>query len=210
MKKFFSKYWIALFALVLFGAAAYVVFMKYNPEKDAFESNERMLDTQISSLQQQINENKRYAGVQDLLADEEAAIDESRLELYDAFPGEMKEEDQILYVLYLEDLFGNEINFSFGNEVEMTRLNDGSELKVLTLTVNYETTYQGFKDMIDRLATDDTYITSVQYCTLSYDAATDTATGTVTLLRYLLDYGQGYQEPDVNKPSNSNGGSIFD
>ena len=209
MKKFLAKYWIALFALILFGAAAYVIFMLYKPEKAEYETNDRLLDTQISNVQAQINDNRQYAGVQDVLEGEEKALDESRLALYKAFPGEMKEEDQILYILYLEELFGNDITFSFGTESDVITLNDGSDLKVLTLTVNYETNYQGFKDMIDRLATDDTYITSVQYCTLSYDSETDTATGTVTLVRYLLDYGQEYQSPDVDGPGGG-GGTICD
>ena len=209
MKKFLSKYWISLFALCLFGLSAYIVFMVYKPEKAEYENNEQMLERQISSLQDQIQDNKQYEGVQAVLEGEIQALDDSRSALYEKFPGEM-EEDQILYIIYLEELFGTEINFSFGDAVEVTQLQDGTKLKLLTLTVNYETTYQGFKDMIDKLATDDEHVTSVQYCTLSYDTASDTATGTVTLVRYLLDHGQEYQEPVLDDPGGEGGGSIFD
>ena len=86
-------------------------------------------------------------------------------------------------------------------------LSDGATSGGLTLTVNYETTYQGFKDMIEYLSTD-SRITSIQYCTLNYDDASDTATGTLTLLLYVMnsDLLDGYQppvitEPDTGKPN---------
>ena len=124
----------------------------------------------------------------------------SRLDLYKHFPKEMKEEDQIMYVLYLEKLFGTEIYFSFSTAQPITVLRDGSKLMGLTLTVNYETTYKGFQDMVNYLATD-SKITSVQYATIQYDAAKDLATGTVTLLLYMLDSEDlQYLPPDVYVP----------
>ena len=70
----------------------------------------------------------------------------------------------------------------------------------MTVSVNYETTYQGFKEMVDYLATD-SRITSIQYATVDYDSENDTATGTLTLLCYIMDSDLlEYEEPDVNKP----------
>lgn len=139
--------------------------------------------------------------------DATADIEASRRALYQHFPVTLLEEDQIMYVLYLENLFGTEINFSFGSTAPIGMLSDGATLGGLTLTVNYETTYQGFKDMIEYLSTD-SRITSIQYCTLNYDDASDTATGTLTLLLYVMnsDLLDGYQppvitEPDTGKPN---------
>ena len=79
-------------------------------------------------------------------------------------------------------------------------LKDGSKVMGLTLTVNYQTTYDGFKDMIDYLATD-SRVTSIQFAQIQYDAASDTAVGSVTLLLYLIDSDLlEYVSPEVNEP----------
>ena len=104
-----------------------------------------------------------------------------------------------MYILYLEKQFGTEIHFSFGKAQQLVALKDGSQLMGLTLTVNYETTYQGFQDMINYLATDKT-ITSVQFANINYDPASNKAVGTVTLLLYLLNDGSDYVGPEVNIP----------
>lgn len=158
------------------------------------------MKAQIISLQASIAENMRYADVQERIPEASAALEDSRLALYEKFPTELREEDQIMYVLYLEELFETEISFSFGTVAPVRMLSDGAILEGLTLTVNYETTYQGFKEMVDYLATD-SRITSIQYATVDYDSENDTATGTLTLLCYIMDSDLlEYEEPDVNKP----------
>lgn len=204
-----AKYWKIILALVLLLAAVPVIFMGYLPAKREYEAEERRLNTSISALQKTIAENLRYADIQDALPDAEAALEGSRLELYQHFPVELKEEDQIMYVLYLEELFGTEITFSFGSVDSLAVLSDGSVLGGLTLTVNYETDYQGYKDMIDYLATDER-ITSIQYSTMNYDAETDKAVGSLTLLCYVLDSDLlEYLPPDVTVP-NTGKDNIFD
>lgn len=105
-----------------------------------------------------------------------------------------------MYVLYLEELFETEISFSFGTVAPVQMLRDGAVLEGLTLTVNYETTYEGFKEMVDYLATD-SRITSIQYATVDYDSENDAATGSLTLLCYIMDSNLlEYEEPDVTEP----------
>ena len=82
----------------------------------------------------------------------------------------------------------------------ITVLRDGSKLMGLTLTVNYQTTYQGFLDMVSYLSTD-SRVTSVQYASIQYDAASDTAVGNITLLLYLMDSNDlEYLPPEVFEP----------
>ena len=198
--KLLKKYWKLLLGLILIAAAAYFYYNVYETELAAYETESKQLKTMISSLEKSIRENSRYADIQEELEPANQAVDASRLMLYDHFPVEMKEEDQIMYVLYLEKTFGTEIQFSFGKAAQITALRDGSKLMGLTLTVNYETTYKGFQDMVEYLATD-SRITSVQYATIQYDAANDKAIGTVTLLLYLLDSEDlQYLPPDVYQP----------
>lgn len=196
--KILSKYWKVLFAVALL-VAAFMVYTNYQEELAAHEAEISKLNTYNLTLQTKIQKNKKYEGIQDKLEEGSAQIAASRLELYDKFPVDMKEEDQIMYILYLEKQFGTEINFSFGKAQQLVALKDGSKLMGLTLTVNYETTYQGFQDMINYLATDKT-ITSVQFANINYDPASNKAVGTVTLLLYLLNDGSDYVGPEVNIP----------
>jgi hypothetical protein len=197
--KFLKNYWKVLLAVALLVAAA-LTYMNYQEELAAHENEIKQINTYNLSLQSKIQKNMKYADVQDELKEATAQVMASRLELYEKFPVEMKEEDQIMYVLYLEKIFGTEIFFSFGQAQPMTVLKDGAKVMGLTLTVNYQTSYDGFKDMIDYLATD-SRVTSVQFAQIQYDAATDTAVGTVTLLLYLIDSDLlDYVSPEVNEP----------
>ena len=194
-----KKYWKALVAVVLLIAFA-LVLSNYFSERQAHQAEVDKLQSNNQMLQNKVDANMKYEGVQDQLEDASAQLMASRLELYQKFPVEMKEEDQIMYVLYLEKIFGTEIFFSFGQAQPMTVLKDGAKVMGLTLTVNYQTSYDGFKDMIDYLATD-SRVTSVQFVQIQYDAATDTAVGTVTLLLYLIDSDLlDYVSPEVNEP----------
>lgn len=198
--KTLAKNWKVVLAVLMIMAALPIFFLGYLREKKAFETEESQLKTQISALQNTIAENLRYADIQEQLPDAEAELGESRLALYEKFPTELREEDQIMYVLYLEELFDTEISFSFGTVAPVRVLSDGAVLKGLTLTVNYETTYKGFKEMVDYLATD-SRITSIQYATVDYDSENDTATGSLTLLCYIMDSNMlEYTEPDVTTP----------
>lgn len=207
--KVLGKYWKVILSVVMLIAAAVVVVLVYSPAKSEYESESRRLRQLNVALQTSIAENLRYADVQDEIPVQEEALDESRLSLYEHFPRELKEEDQIMYVLYLEDLFGTEITFSFGSVSGIAALSDGAQLGALTLTVNYETDYEGFKDMIEYLATD-SRITSIKYATLNYDPSSDRATGSLTLLCYVLDSDLlEYTSPDVTQPEVGKSG-IFD
>lgn len=200
MIKFLGKYWKVLFALAILVAAYFFYQTNYVEKKAAYELETTQLQTYITSIEASIKENMRYAAVQDKLESANAAVDASRLELYQHFPVEMKEEDQIMYVLYLEKIFGTEIHFAFSSPQPITALRDGSTLKGLALTVNYETTYDGFQDMITYLSTD-SRVTSVQVASINYDAAQDKATGNITLILYLIDSELlEYLPPEVFEP----------
>lgn len=198
--KTIAKYWKVLLAVILIAVAAFLYFDKYKTEEAAHETKVRQMQTMNLALQANIQENEKYADVQELLPDATAELEASRRELYKHFPKEMREEDQIMYILYLETIFKEEIFFNFAQAVELTPLRDGSSLQGMLLTINYETTYEGFKDMIDYLATD-SRITSVQEATIQYDAKTDIAVGYISIIVYLVDGpNRVYTEPDIAVP----------
>ena len=207
--KILGKYWKVLLALVLVVAAVLMYMNVYQTEKTSYEAQTQQLRAMITALEKRIQENMRYADVQEGLEEATAQVIASRMELYDHFPVEMKQEDQIMYVLYLETIFGEEIFFQFGQAQPLVALRDGSKLMGLTLTVNYETTYKGFQDMITYLATD-SRVTSVQYADIQYDAVNDKAVGTITLLLYLVDSELlEYLPPEIFQPETGKE-NIFD
>ena len=203
--KIFKKYWKALLALVLVAAAAFIYLKVYEDEKAAYEAEKQQLETFITALQSAIQENMFYEDVQDDINAAREEMDASRLELYKHFPKELKQEDQIMYVLYLEKLFGTEIFFQFSDEPQLlVPLSDGSGLNYLILSVNYETTYKGFKDMVNYLATD-SRITSVQSAQIQYDQKTDKVVGILDLVLYVMDSELlEYEAPDVSQSQQGN------
>lgn len=204
-----GKYWKLLLALILLCLAAYMYFGVYQTERTVYEVATQQMNTYITALQANIEKNSRYVDVQDKLEEATAAVDASRLALYQHFPREMKEEDQIMYVLYLETLFGTEIHFSFSQAQPLMTLRDGSTLMGLVLTVNYETTYQGFQDMVAYLSAD-SRITSVYAASIEYDAKKDVAQGELTLVLYLIDSELlEYLPPDVAEPETGKD-NVFD
>lgn len=106
--KAIARNWKAVLAFLLMLAALLVYFMGYKPKKTAYEQERNQLNMQITALQTTIAENERYKDVKDLLPAELEKIDASRDGLYEVFPQEIREEDQILYLLYLEQVFGGE------------------------------------------------------------------------------------------------------
>lgn len=198
---FLKNNWKFLLALALLFIALLVLAVIYTPAADAHAAQLAQLNGNIGILQATIAENQRYAEVQDLLEDAGEKLDESREKLYQKFPRELREEDQIMYILYLEEKFGTEIQFSFATAQPITKLYDGTILAGVTLTVNYETTYRGFKNMANSLATD-SRITSVQYATVNYDAERDLATGSFTLLVYVMETEMlEYLPPKIHVPA---------
>lgn len=195
-----KNYWKLFLGLLLI-LVAVLVFMKgYLPAQDEYEARRAEINSSVNALQMSVAENRRYAGVDEKIPPAKEEIIAKRAELYSKFPKELKEEDQIMYVLYLEDLFGTEIQFSFGTLSDIVYLSDGAVLQGLNLTFNYECSYSEFLDMINYLATDDK-ITSVNYASINYDAEQDIAIGTVTITRYLLNSElTEYTKPDVFTP----------
>ena len=198
--KILAKYWKVLLAVILATAAVYVYLNTYKTEKADFESKTANLGMMILALENKIQENAQYADIQDDLENAKLELEASRMDLYKSFPVEMKEEDQIMYVLYLETLFKEEIFFSFAQPIQLVPLQDGSNLQGMLITVNYKTTYKGFQDMVKYLSTD-SRVVSVYESTIDYDAQNDVATGYLTLLLYLLDTDKmEYVSPDVAIP----------
>lgn len=217
-----KRNWKAVLAAILLLAAVLVYFLGYRPRHGAYVSERAQLNYQISILQTTIAENEKYKDVQDQMEPATEAIAESRAALYEKFPAEMKEEDQLLYLLYLEktlgtgenelgytqelhDIFAQRFNsnieFSFGSVTPVQTMSDGAVLKGLDLVVYYHASYLDFKNMVHTLATDER-VTSIRYATFQYNEAEKMLDGQIVLTLYLMQSSQNlYEEPGVPVPS---------
>lgn len=177
------KLFLSLFLLLL-GILLFCIF--YLPDQISYQQKKKQLTNSVTSLQDLLTENKKYSDIRPLLADELAAIEASREDLYKQFPAGLSEEVLNTYVQQLEQLFGTEMNVSVGDLETVTTLSDGTSVNSRTLTINYKSSYADFKNMLNYLSTDSRVI-SVQTTDLDYDKATDIVKGTVTIVLYSLN-----------------------
>lgn len=199
--KTLGKYWKVILSVLLLVGAVLIFVLQYLPAKVAYEQEQASLQNQINTMTIQIAENRKYASADPAKLEESTkAIMASREELYSKFPVEMKEEDQIMYMLYLEEKFGREVVFSFADEIPIVQLSDGAQMQGLTIAFDFVTTYKGFKNMVKELATDSA-ITSVRYAVMQYDAASDQVVGQLIVTRYIMADGRDYLAPVVDKPT---------
>lgn len=209
-----GKYWKVLLAVILLIAAVIVLLLVYKPARALFEqqvettvANTALLQLQLDS---QLEQNAELELIKDdlgpALADIEAAeekLAQNRELLYSSFPGGLLEEDQILYVLDLEDILdmeimfgrtydslsgsqGRDVNFIFGSIQPINYLTDGSVLCSVNIDIDFDMPYDAFKDMLVYL-TNDERITSINYTKIDYDPVNNRVVGYATLLYYYLD-----------------------
>lgn len=219
-----GKYWKVLLAVVLLIAAVLILVRMYFPEKAAYEvqvSMAEVLKTALqSSIQEQQEENRELAAIKDeigpALREVEAASEqlaEDRETLYGNFPGDMLEEDQILYVMDLEDILDMEVMFGrvydslsgsqsrdtvfeFGAPLQLRRLTDNSTLYYTSIKIDFDMPYEAFKQMLVYLANDER-ITSINYTKIDYDTVNGRVVGFATLMYYFLD-AVPYEAPVID------------
>lgn len=217
----FGKYWKVLLAILLLIAAILAVLLVLRPQDKAMEQELESTAMMTDALQTRLNallaENAQLAAIKDKLPDaiEEvaAARDElsgameimaqDRATLYSSFPGGLKEEDQILYVLDLEELLdmelmfgrtynslthseGRDLNFTFGAKQPIWQLSDGSVLWTVRINIDFDMSYDAFKQMLVYLANDER-ITSISQTIIDYDAQNNRVVGNSSLLYYYLE-----------------------
>lgn len=226
-----GRNWRLILALLLIIAAVLIFLMVFKPAEEDFQMRRQTQQNMINTLQTSIaaeeedirrtvEENEKYAPLQDQLPGQLEQISESRSELYGLFPAEMREEDQIMYVVYLEGLLkemeeelDNNIQFSFADFELSSPLSDNSAFGGITLVVNYTAHYDSFKELVDYLASDDR-ITSVRFVTMNYLDEHDLLYGSLVLYLYMIepaDYNteNDYVEPEVPTPEEIGKDSIF-
>jgi len=216
--KAIARNWKAVLAVLLLIAALLVWFLAYRPAKKEFESRQSSLQNELMLLQMQvastqayneevISENKKYEPLIDALPDEIAKLERSEKELFAKFPAEMREEDQIMYAVWLENVMkeidpeiSNDVHFAFASYEEDLKLN-GASFGGITLNCTYRLHYKAFQRLLDYLSADER-VAAVRYVTMNYEESTNQLIGTMGIKFYMAipnDYNSAYEytEPDV-------------
>lgn len=208
-----GRYWKVILAVILLIAAVVILVRMYFPERAAYEVQlgvaEVMKTALESSIDAQLEENRELEAIKDdidpAMKEVEKAskqLAEERDVLYGNFPGDLLEEDQILYVMDLEDIlnmevmFGREYNnhvytgqdnvFTFNDKMGLARLTDYAVVSYVPIKIDFDMPYDDFKGMLLFLGNDDR-ITSINYAKIDYDRSNGHVVGYATLMYYALD-----------------------
>jgi hypothetical protein len=195
MKKIFIGKWIIALLLVAAGiiTLCYVYTSQYKStieENEKLEKEIKLLEATITNLDNaKLNEDKYKS---------DAEVIKSEVEqMLSAFPVEIKIEDQLLYVEYLEEQLKYDISsLSIGADYSIYTMSNGNTLCTQYVTIPYETTYEGLKELVNFFNTEnktgEQYPASIVQIGISYNEGK--ITGTMVLRRYYV-VGQGEYVP---------------
>ncbi|MBE6543073.1 MAG: hypothetical protein E7675_01600 [Ruminococcaceae bacterium] len=195
MKKIFIGKWIIAILLVAAGIIS-LWYVYENQYKATVEENEKLrkdiklYEATITNLDNaKLNEEKYKTETEKIKA--EVA------EMLSAFPVEIRIEDELLYVEYLEEQLKYDIgSLSIGADYSIYSMANGSTLCTQYVTIPYETTYEGFKNLVTFFngenKTGEEYPASIVQIGVSYNEGK--ISGSMVLRRYYV-VGQGEYVP---------------
>lgn len=197
MKKIYIKKWMIALLLLLVGIVGLFVCYQsfYNPAMDECEKTEKSIETlktSIEAAKTNLEQQSYYTTETEMLvAKTEKLMDSIH------FPGEILEEDQILYIQDVEkDTEQKQTTISFGTNSSL--FSSGVfTLQEKTFPFTYTATYEGMKNLINYFVQNEEDPVSLVSLTISYDAETDTCTGTMILRRYFVTGIEEYQPPVI-------------
>ena len=199
MKNILSKWGLALLLVVIgFVAVGYVYTGHYT---DIIEENEK-LEKQIQSYELNLKKLSEHKLNEEMYVSETEKAMKEVEEVLSNFPAEIKLEDNLLYVGYLEDKLGFAIStLNVGANYSVYSMKNSTTLCAQYITVPYKTTYSGFKKLVNFFNGDDktgeNYPASIVQISTSYNAETNTLQGTMILRRYYVTGAGTYVPPQL-------------
>ncbi len=188
-----KKYWKLFLGLLLILAAVFVYTLGYMPAKAEYERRSAELLTSIVNMEREIEAKNSSAAV---TAQTVAAIEELesvRAALYGKLPEDIKEEDQVRYVIWLEEHLGEEIDFYLGDSQTAAELSDGAQLRELSLELSCSCTYEQLCELLEHLENEDR-ISSVRIGRMELDKDRNKINGSMTVVSYVLTEGDAEKQ----------------
>ena len=124
-------------------------------------------------------------------------------EILSKFPAEIRLEDELLYVEYLESKLQYDIgSLSVGADYSIYSMSNGQTLCTQYITVPYKTNYEGFKSLVTFFngenKTGDEYPASIVQLSMAHNSNDGTISGSMILRRYyLVGAGAEYVPPQI-------------
>lgn len=118
-----------------------------------------------------------------------------------SFPGESKEEDDILFIMKIESETGIHMQtVNYGQDYQHKKLSNGMLLCYEVYSIPYYSNYQGLKNLIAYFNNNDDFYASIYTLSVQYNAFTQTFTGNIVILHYyLLEAGAEYVPPTIDE-----------
>ena len=203
-------------------------------KKNELQTKYDTLQAQLDALEEYIHDNQRYiVDMYDRLEDapeaeyvydkmnaitayvkanpEDNIFLQDTLEKLESFPGESKEEDDILFMMKIESETGIRMQtINYGQDYQHTKLSNGMLLCYEVYSIPYYATYEGLKNLIAYFNDNDDFYASVYTLSIQYNALNQTLMGNIVILHYyLLEDGAEYIPPELDEVINTGVDGIF-
>ncbi len=118
-----------------------------------------------------------------------------------SFPGESKEEDDILFIMKVESETGIRMQtINYGQDYQHKQLSNGMLLCYEVYSIPYYATYQGLKNLIAYFNDNDDFYGSVYTLSMQYNPANESIQGSMVILHYyLLEKDAEYVPPVIDE-----------
>ncbi len=128
-----------------------------------------------------------------------------------SFPGESREEDDILFLAKIESETGIRMpTINYGQDYQLTKLSNGMLLCYEAYSIPYYATYQGLKNLIAYFNENDDFYASVYTLTIQYNPQNESIQGNIIILHYyLLSEDAEYVPPVIDEEISNKLESIF-
>ena len=122
-------------------------------------------------------------------------------EKLESFPGQSKEEDDILFIMKVEAETGIRMQtVNYGQDYQHVKLSNGMLLCYEVYSIPYYATYPGLKNLIAYFNDNDDFYASVYTLSMQYNPANESIQGNMVILHYyLLEDGAEYVPPVIDE-----------
>jgi hypothetical protein len=122
-------------------------------------------------------------------------------EKLNSFPGESKEEDDILFIMKVESETGIRMQMvNYGQDYQHKQLSNGMILCYEAYSIPYYATYEGLKNLMAYFNDNDDFYASIYTLSIQYNPANQSIQGNMVILHYyLLDKNAEYVPPVIDE-----------
>ena len=168
--------------------------------------NQGRITAMYNRLEQEEKAGTLYAKMEAITAYVKQAPDhnifmQDTMEKLSSFPGETKEEDDILFIMKVESETGIRMQtVNYGQDYQHKQLSNGMMMCFELYSIPYYATYDGLKNLITYFNDNDDFYASVYTLSMEYNPQNESIQGVMVILHYyLLEEGAEYVPPVIDE-----------